>query len=311
MLSPIILFTYNRLELTKKTIKHLIMNTESNNSVIYIFSDAEKSFSEKHKVQEVRDYLKKVKGFKKINLIERKKNFGLAKNIIQGTTEIINIYGRGIVLEDDLLTSENFLSYMNQGLDYYKDRDDIFSLTGFSSDLTSLSKLNSDAYLSYRSNSWGWATWQNQWETIDWGVKDYKKFIKDRIKVRKFNRGGIDLSRMLKQYQEGRNNSWAIRWTYSMFKQNKYCIHPKYSKIQNIGFGNDATHCTGIDIYNTKLDDGNQKKFNFTDDIKPKKIIANEIKYKYSYRNKIIMKILNKFLIYENILKKLKKYFLK
>lgn len=95
------------------------------------------------------------------------------------------------------------------------------------------------------------------------------EFIINRKKVKIFNRDGIDLARMLRHYMEGRNNSWRIRWVYIMYKQNKYCIYPKLSKIQNIGFGEDATHCSGIDIYQTALDKTTKCDSNFTDDPVP------------------------------------------
>ena len=148
-------------------------------------------------------------------------------------------------------------------------------------------------YLSYRPSSWGWATWKDQWDSIDWDVKDFDEFINDRQAVKKFNRGGIDMTRMLKHCMQGKNHSWAIRWSYSMSKQDKYCVYPKVSKVQNIGFGNDATNCTGVDIYQTNLDDGEQVKFNFTKDITIDQQIAKEFRYTFSYRNKALNRLQN------------------
>ena len=98
------------------------------------------------------------------------------------------------------------------------------------------------------------------------------------------------MTRMLKHCMEGKNHSWAIRWSYAMYKQNKYCIYPKVSKIQNIGFGEDATNCSGINIYQTQLDTSLECQFNFTDSLVPNTKIAKEFKYQYSYTNKLIKK---------------------
>ncbi len=38
---------------------------------------------------------------------------------MNGVSEIINKYGKVIVLEDDLITTPDFLAYMNEGLNYY------------------------------------------------------------------------------------------------------------------------------------------------------------------------------------------------
>jgi hypothetical protein len=290
-LAPIVLFTYNRLELTKKTVNHLQNNILAKYSNLIIFSDASKADGDEQQIKDIRRYLRSVKGFKSCRIIERENNFGLARNIIEGVTEIIQEFGKIIVLEDDLITSKNFLCFMNESLEYYKERRDIFSISGYTANLPSLNKLQIDDYLSYRPSSWGWATWKHQWADIDWDVSDFKKFIKSRSETRKFNRGGIDMVRMLKHYMEGKNNSWAIRWSYAMYKDSKYCIYPKISKVQNIGFGDDATHCTGENIYLTSLDISCNSKFNHTNDISVNPQIAKEFSYQYSYINKGIKKV--------------------
>ena len=118
-LAPIVLFVYNRIDHTKQTLEALLENELANQSEIFIYSDAAKSRNDEIKVAEVREYIKKVSGFKKVTIIQRERNFGLASNIIDGVTNIVNEYGKIIVLEDDLITSPYFLSFMNKGLDIF------------------------------------------------------------------------------------------------------------------------------------------------------------------------------------------------
>jgi hypothetical protein len=68
----------------------------------------------------------------------------------------------------------------------------------------SLNEINKDTYLSYRPSLWGWAAWRHQWDDIDWNVKDFENFIKNKKEIKKFNRGGIDMSRMLIHCMEGK-----------------------------------------------------------------------------------------------------------
>ena len=290
-LSPIVIFAYNRKNELQKTINNLLSNQLSSDSDLFIFSDSEKTPKDYENVKNVRNYIKSINGFKSMTVIERNHNYGLAKNIIEGVTEVINKYGKIIVLEDDLLTSKNFLVFMNQALDYYEPDNNIFTISGYTGNLPSISSLENDVYSSYRPSSWGWATWSNQWKNIDWNVSDFEEFINNKKEVKKFNRGGIDMARMLRHYKEGKNNSWAIRWSYAMYKQNKYAIYPKISKVQNIGFGENATHCTGINIYQAALDETFDFDFDFTNNITPHSKIVKEFKYQYSYTNKLIKKI--------------------
>lgn len=294
-LAPIVLFVYNRVNNTKQTIEAMQNNTLAIESNLYIYSDAAKNSNANQSVSQVRKYIKSLSGFKTITIIERESNFGLAKSIIEGVSEVIKVHNKVIVLEDDLLTSRNFITYMNQALDFYKEDKNIFSISGYTGKLASLSNLKDDVYLSYRPSSWGWATWKDQWDGIDWDVTDFDKFIKNKKEVKQFNRGGIDMTRMLKHCMEGKNHSWAIRWSYAMFKQDKYCIYPKVSKIQNIGFGEGATNCSGVNIYRTDLDTSLECEFNFTDEIVPKHELIKEFKYQYSYINKLIKKTVEIF----------------
>lgn len=290
-LAPLIIFTYNRLDTLEFVIKNLQKNILADKTDLFIFSDYPKKEKDLENVNKVRDFLHSINGFKTINIIEREENYGLAKNIIEGVTDIINKYEKVIVLEDDLITSTNFLNFMNDSLEYYKNDKNIFAISGFCWNLPSLKDLNEDVFLAYRPASWGWATWKDQWKDVDWDIKDFETFIKDKKAIKKFNRGGMDMTRMLKHFKEGKNNSWAIRWAYSMSKQDKYCIYPKSSKIQNIGFGNDATHCTGEHIHITNLDGSENINFKFSKNLTINKKLLKEFRYQNSYLNKAIKKI--------------------
>lgn len=292
-LAPIIIFTYNRLDTLELVIKNLHKNFLAKETILFIFSDYPKKEKDLESVNKVRNFLHSINGFKSITIIEREKNYGLAKNIIEGVTDIINKYEKVIVLEDDLLTSKNFLCYMNQALDFYKNDERIFAISGYTGNLPSIKELNDEGYLSYRPSSWGWATWKKEWEKNDWDVKDFNTFIKDKKAIKKFNKGGVDMTRMLKHCMEGKNHSWAIRWSYTMYKLDKYCFYPKISKIQNVGFGEDATNCKGIDIYQTFLDNSDNYNFKFNKNIEVNHKITKEFAYVFSYTNKAIKRIKN------------------
>jgi hypothetical protein len=291
-LTPVLLFTYDRLDQLRQTVSSLQRNIYAEDTELFIFSDTSKEQPTNNKVRDVRAYIKSLSGFKTINIIERNENYGLAKNIIQGVSDIIEEYERVIVLEDDLVTSNNFLCYMNRALEFYEDKESIFSIAGYSPQLNALKNYSKDTYLFFRPSSWGWASWGNRWYTIDWEVSDFNDFIKDKSAIQKFNRGGADLTRFLKASIEGKINSWAVRWCYAMFRQNKYCVYPRTSKIQNDGFGNTATHCkTGANVWTTQLDSSSKDSFDFSIETYPSPSIAKEFHYQYSYKNKFIKKI--------------------
>ncbi|ETK02929.1 hypothetical protein N425_01640, partial [Tannerella sp. oral taxon BU063 isolate Cell 2] len=130
-LAPIVLFTYNRPVHTRQTIDALLKNEYASESDLIIFSDAPKNCVAEDGVRQTRAYLREITGFRSIKLIERAENMGLAANIIDGVTQVVNEYGRIIVLEDDLLTSPFFLKYMNEALSMYEDANEVISVHGY------------------------------------------------------------------------------------------------------------------------------------------------------------------------------------
>ena len=118
--SPIVIFTFLRLQKLKRLIKTLKESKISKSSEIYFFSDFTKNKNEINKIKKVRTYLKKITGFKKKNIILRKNNFGNGKNIIDGINYIFKKHDKAIILEDDLEIGKNFLLFMNLCLKKYK-----------------------------------------------------------------------------------------------------------------------------------------------------------------------------------------------
>jgi hypothetical protein len=251
-LAPIILFVYNRPWHTRQTVETLQRNELAEQSELFIYSDGAKNKDARKSVDEVREYIDKIDGFKKVTVIKREKNWGLANSIIDGVTKIVNEYGKIIVLEDDLVTSPYFLKFMNEALEFYSDDNRIFSISGYTYAYDTKIE-HDDVFLFYGASSWGWSTWVDRWNKIDFEVKDYQELLTNKAKQKKFNRGGDFLFDMLKAQMKGQIDSWAIRFSYSHSKNNALCLFPSKSMVQNIGHDNSGTHCGASDRWNVNL----------------------------------------------------------
>jgi len=291
-LAPVLLFTFNRLEQTQQTVQALQQNRLAQESELFVFSDGPRTPAEAARVKAVRDYLATITGFKAVTIRTAEKNKGLADSIIDGVTELIQQYGTVIVLEDDLVTSSNFLSFCNQALQYYKNHPQLHSVGGYSRPIRGLD--DKEVYFTYRATSWGWATWKEQWMQVDWSVKDYDSFARDRQTRRQFNRMGSDMANMLDKQMRGAINSWAIRWCYHQFKKELVTVFPAVSKVSNIGFNAAASNTKGrFNSFVTQLDKTNNTEFIFTDDLSlDKKVIRQFIK-PWTISERIKNKVLN------------------
>ena len=72
-------------------------------------------------------------------------------------------------------------------------------------------------------------------------INDYDDFKNDKIKKKKFNKGGSDMTKMLSDQMKGKIDSWAIRFCYHQFKSGTVSVFPSKSKVINNGFSKEAT----------------------------------------------------------------------
>ncbi len=299
--APIALFVYKRLDLTRQTVEALQKNNLSRYSDFYIFSDAAKSEKDLAQVAAVREYIAKIDGFAKVEIIATPENLGCAHSIIGGVSKLFEKYEKIIVLEDDHVTTPNFLDYMNAALDFYKDKN-AFSVEGWCMNLKLPQGYDKDTYFLPRGPSWGWSTWRDRWQTVDWAVSDYTNFKNDRAARKKFDSGGSDLSKMLDLQMAGRIDSWAIRFAYALYKSGMLNVVPKTSKVKNIGFGSDAQHTVNDPGYPLLMDDGSKTYFNFADNV----VVDDYLLKQNYYYVSTIYKIKNRV---RNELRKILRYF--
>src|SRR5258708_29975819 len=195
-LAPIALFVYNRPKHTRRTVESLQANILARRTDLFVFSDAAKKESAAA-VEAVRKFIRTIDGFNSVTIIERERNCGLANSIIAGVSHVCNEFGRVVAIADDLLTTADFLTFMNQALDRFADEPKIFSVSGFNFAIGAPQHYPFDAFCSYRSSSLGWGTWKSRWQKADWSVSDYNGFSADRNLHMLFNCGGDVLSYIL------------------------------------------------------------------------------------------------------------------
>jgi hypothetical protein len=251
VVTPIALFVFNRLEHTIRTIEALQINEFAEFSELFIFSDAPKNPASMEAVKEVREYIKTVTGFASVTIVERDRNFGLAKSIIDGVTRLCDEFGKVIVIEDDLVTSQYFLRYMNEALDIYADDSNVASIHGY---WYSVDKSMPETFFMRGASCWGWATWSRGWGMFEADGEKLLGELKKQKLTRSFDLdGSIAYTQMLRDQISGKNNSWAIRWHASTFLADKLQLSPGTSLVRNIGFDGSGIHCVESDRYAVSL----------------------------------------------------------
>jgi hypothetical protein len=253
MISPIVIFTYNRLDHLDTLINSLEQNELFKKSKILVFSDGPKKEIDIEKIEKIRIYLKKKLISKNSEIVERPNNFGLSKNVITGINQTFNDYDQAIILEDDLEVSPFFLNYMNDALNLYVSSEDVASISGYMYPINSKSFSN-DYFFLKLAESWGWGTWKRAWNNFETDSVKLKNEIDERKLVDEFNfSSGISYYKMLNDNINGANDSWAIRWYASTFLKNMNTLFPSKSFVKNIGIDNSGENCNYTTVYDSHI----------------------------------------------------------
>tara|TARA_B100001093_G_scaffold430188_1_gene425780 strand:- start:1954 stop:2853 length:900 start_codon:yes stop_codon:yes gene_type:complete len=233
-LSPVAIFTYARKFHLERTVNALIENYHADRTDVYFFSDGYKKETIKE-VKQVRSFIKGVKGFKSITIIEREKNFGLSENIKLGISFIFNIQKSKeiIVVEDDIVTSKYFLEYMNVCLNEFRDKKIIGHVNSWSYPFEDGKEEN--IYFSDIMNCWGWGTWSDRWNKYNNNISYWENELNHNQKVKYDLNGSGEFWPQLLANKKNKIKTWAIFWYLTILKEGNLCVTPEISYSKNIG----------------------------------------------------------------------------
>ena len=239
-MSPIVLFVYRRPDHTHRVLESLASNPEAIESELIVFADMPDT-TKPYDSRIAEDVLRVcivaqsfLGRFKSVEWHLAESHLGLAESTRAGLTNVFSRYDTAIVLEDDVLVSRDFLKFMNEGLEYHRKTDYIFSLTGFCPKIDTSFYTPFSTFLYPRFWTLGWATWKDRFDSIDWKVKNPEPFT---------GHGGADRNAMLARVLAGDADAFAIKIAYSA--RNRYTLFPSASKTQAIGLDGSGTNCHG------------------------------------------------------------------
>ena len=251
ILSPIILFVYNRPFHTAKILDALSKNEESKESILYVFCDGLKEnvpLEDLDLITQTRTIVENESRFKEIIVIKNDKNKGLANSIIDGVNLVLSSFEKIIVIEDDILPQKGFLKYMNEALNLYETTDEIGCIHAWNYTFNQ-NRIKQSTFLLKGADCWGWGTWKRAWDLFEPNGSILLNEIQSKNLEFEFDRNNTHaFTNMLKDQIAGNNNSWAIRWHASLFLANKFCLHPSIPIVKNIGLDGSGTHCDNTEI---------------------------------------------------------------
>lgn len=268
ILAPIGVSTYSRINHLKQTVEALQKNTLAQESELYIFSDAPQKGDEEI-VAKVREYIHTVDGFKKVHIVERETNGRVANNR-GGMKQLLDEYGKIIWLEEDIVTASGFLQFMNDALEYYKDDEQILTVSGYTVPLKFLNNYNQDIYILQRFNAWGFATWRDKFDSFSFDIREHgaEDFFSNKIAMKEFQKNGTDMYGMLLKEYTRELDALDVKIMFYEFIYNKYTLYPRKSLVQNIGHDGSGIHCGVNDKFHHGELWDKTENFNFINNLK-------------------------------------------
>lgn len=259
----IAVFCYKRAAKLKTSMEALLKNPDCASMDIIFFCDGHKGEHDRQGVEETRAYINSITGFRNVIKHFRERNISTGPNFHAGITYLCNNYDQFIVIEDDLVVTPNYISYMLQALAFYKEQKSVFCITGYCFPLK-VKDYPYDTIICNRFCSYGWASWSSRIKNVIWDKKELSQLMKTspRFKSR-LNREGLDLYRMLVKQINGEISTWDIQMQVHVAENKLDVVYPIISKGKNIGFDHESTNTFGIDYLKTPQDSGEKRKFRF------------------------------------------------
>lgn len=181
-----------------------------------------------------------------VRTLFRTTNLGLRAAVTEALDWFFRHETAGVILEDDCLPDPTFFRFCSELLDRYADDERVMVISGDDYHPPDWPRECSYSFTRYPF-IWGWATWRRAWRhndpsMTDWperrrsswllelgdGHRDFAAYWTDR-----FDDVASDLV-----------DSWAYVWMYSCWVRGGLSIMPTTNLVQNIGYGQQATHTT-------------------------------------------------------------------
>ena len=263
---PILFLTFNRPDVTLKVFKQIKAVKPDK---LYLASDGARSNRE-NEINIVDSLRKKlineVSWDCEIKTLFQENNLGCRNAVSSAIDWFFKNEEEGIIIEDDCLPTQSFFHYCSIMLDKYKLDKRVWHINGFNP----LSNITSDEtyFFSLIPSVWGWATWRDRWKEYDVNIANYKE-VRDNIKsnfpIQKLANFWID-----KFDQSPSVDTWDYQWLFTVLNNNGLCTRPSLNLIQNLGFGEDATHTKNQNNFISNLE---SKELDLNKVVHPKSFI--------------------------------------
>ena len=157
--AAVIIPTLNRKKHLKRCVDSLLRNKECDKTDLYISVDFPPSEKYKEGYEEVKQYVKTIDGFGSVNIYFQEENLGPGLNRRFLESKMSEKHDKYVFTDDDNEFSSNFLSYVNWGLEYFKDDESVYAICSCTDFDIDCDNKDSDYFMIQSYNPYGTGHW--------------------------------------------------------------------------------------------------------------------------------------------------------
>ena len=166
-------------------------------------------------------------------------------------------------MEEDLVVRPNYIKFMLDSLEFYRDQLSVFSISGFCFPIEK-EGYAFDTIMHTRFCCYGWASWSDRVKNVIWDEEKLAQIQQASPGFKKrLDAEGQDLFRTFSKQLQGTISTWDIQMQVEVAEKGLKVVYPVDSKTTNIGFDNESTNTFGVDYLKTVLDSGEKRSFRF------------------------------------------------
>jgi hypothetical protein len=262
--APVAVYTYTRLKHLQQTLDALALNELASETTVYVVSDGPKNERDRPLVEQLRNFVDDFHGFHEIVRVYREANLGVGVSPLLAEHQIISDHGKIINLEDDNITSGDFLTFINEGLSHFESDRNIFSICGYAPPVCDGLDRTSDWWIYPWNLSWGYGTWKDRYDKIYPLANDYMMFKKSGLLDKVAGLGGLYIVDSLRRDHHGQAKFLDAVLCAKMTQFQMSSVIPTKSKVNNIGLdGSGVSTRRATEKYSVALDSTPKRHFDF------------------------------------------------
>ena len=242
---PILVIAFNRPDHLNQLLARL-REVQPRSLFIAIDGPRRERPDDMQRVQQCRDLLGSIDWDCTVDTLIREENLGCGRGVSSAISWFFEHVEQGIILEDDIIPVPSFFEFCSTLLDRYRNDDRVFAISGCNFVPPEALSHPEDPYrFSQVPHIWGWATWRRSWQRHQLDIWGWQRDLPPRTLWSRSGRsvsGAVYWASTFDLLARIKVDTWDGQLVFAGMVANQWTATSNMNLIENIGFGDDATH---------------------------------------------------------------------